>query len=1058
MSSDNAQSTVTYTSISFDSDGPSWGIPVINAGELLEMDPYEEVAQQGQVHRLSPAYVPDPMELDEHVPVYVPKPEHPEYHAPSDDDIQVNDDDEDLEEDPSEEHEPEDDDEDLEEDPNEEHEPEDEHTKEPSKGSGETEPFEEDEIAVTPPPPRHHRVRIYVRPQTPMAASTQALIDAFASGLSPFPLPPTSPTYDQVQLGRRAAMIYRRDNILEEDMPPQRRFVLTAPPPGYDVAESSATATTKAPRGQYNFVDTVKAGQGLNRSPGQDTQTIARAHDRAEDVGYVEALQASERRMMTSIEEVNLRVSYQAQVRRQESANFYTQLLDAQIDRRDIRLEIDVLRGQKIAYESKLHEVHQDYLSSEAQNRALLARLETLKTHMSRMEWQRQSAEDPAVTQMMRIYTLAAKARTDMVEEIDSSCWLTMPVTRKGTNDVMTPESIQAMINWAIKRNSTHTQDDASQSSGGGLRRPVQPARVCSYTDFMKCQPLNFKGNEGVVGLSQWLKKMESIFHISGCAAENQGTLKKKLTDKYCLKGEIKKLQIKLWNLKVKGNDVSAYTQCFQKLSLMWTKFLANETEKVDKYISGLPDNIHGNIMSVRPKTLDEAIKLANDLMDQKLYTYAKRQTESKRKFDNNNQAQQIPKRRNDERNRERAKDQIKKFYQIFKDMSFEISFADALMLMPKFASTLKALIENKEKLSEMARTLLNEHCSAVLLKKLPKKLGDPGKLLIPCDFPSMAECLALADLGASINLMPYYVWKRLSLSDLTPTCMALELADRSITSPVVIAEDVYVKVGSFHFPADFVVVDFDADPRVPLILGRSFLKTGKALIDVFEGELTLCVGKEAITFNLDQTSRYSANYSDMTAKRIDVIDVACEEYSHEVLGFFDTISSGNPTPFYDPIVSATSPTLTPFGKKGDILLLEVFLNDDPSPPPNQGNYMPEVRKELKSCEAHSEKSSVDEPHVAELKELPPYLEYAFLEGDDKLSVIIAKDLSVEEKTALITILKSYKRAIAWKLSDIKGINPEFCTHKILMEEDFEPALQHQRRVNPKIHDVIKQE
>nr|GFC81130.1 reverse transcriptase domain-containing protein [Tanacetum cinerariifolium] len=164
-------------------------------------------------------------------------------------------------------------------------------------------------------------------------------------------------------------------------------------------------------------------------------------------------------------------------------------------------------------------------------------------------------------------------------------------------------------------------------------------------------------------------------------------------------------------------------------------------------------------------------------------------------------------------------------------------------------------LIKNKEKLSEMARTPLYEHCSAVLFKKLPEKLGDLGKFLIPCDFPSMVECLALADLSASINIMPYSVWKRLSLSDLTPTCMTLELANHSITSPVGIAEDVYVKVGSFHFPADFVVVDFDADPRVPLILERLFLKIRKALIEVFEGELTLRVGKEAITFNLDQTS-----------------------------------------------------------------------------------------------------------------------------------------------------------------------------------------------------------
>nr|GFA89889.1 reverse transcriptase domain-containing protein [Tanacetum cinerariifolium] len=230
-----------------------------------------------------------------------------------------------------------------------------------------------------------------------------------------------------------------------------------------------------------------------------------------------------------------------------------------------------------------------------------------------------------------------------------------------------------------------------------------------------------------------------------------------------------------------------------------------------------------------------------------------------------------------------------------------------------------------------------------------------------------------IKDLGASINLMPYSMWKRLSLPNLTPTCMTLELADRLISRPVGVAEDVYVTVGLFHFLADFVVVHFDADLRVPLILRRSFLKTRRELIDVFRGELTLRVGKEAITFKQDQTLRYSANYSDMTAKRIDVINMACEEYSQEVL--------------------------------------------------------------------------VDEPPVIELKALPPYLEYAFLEGDDKLPVIIAKDLSVEEKTALVMVLKSHKRAITWNLSDIKGINLEFYTHKILMEEDFTPAVQHQRRV-----------
>nr|GFA74222.1 reverse transcriptase domain-containing protein [Tanacetum cinerariifolium] len=410
------------------------------------------------------------------------------------------------------------------------------------------------------------------------------------------------------------------------------------------------------------------------------------------------------------------------------------------------------------------------------------------------------------------------------------------------------------------------------------------------------------------------------------------------------------------------------------------------------------------------------------------------------------------PSRHDNERRRDQANEQIEKFYEIFKDMSFEISFADALILMPKFASTLKALIGNKEKLSEMARTPMNEHCLAVILNKLPRKLREPGKFLIPCESPGMDECLALADLGASINLMPFSMWEGLSLPKLTPTCMTLELTDRSVSKPIGIAKDVSFKVGVFHFPADFVVVDFEPDPRVPLILRR-----------------------------------YSANYNQMTANKIDVI---CEEYSQEFLGFSDVTVSGNPTPHDDPIVSTTSPTLTPFwdsdfllfeeadaflsleddlnlpkinpfyyDPEGDILLLEAIMNSEPLPPiPNHEQYLPSFKKELKVCEAKTVKSSVDEPPEVELKDLPSHLEYAFLEGDNKLPAIIAKELGDEEKSALIKVLKSHKRAIAWKLSDIQGINPEFCTHKILIEEDYKPEVQHQRRVNPKIHDVIKKE
>ncbi|GJW19798.1 reverse transcriptase domain-containing protein [Tanacetum coccineum] len=233
--------------------------------------------------------------------------------------------------------------------------------------------------------------------------------------------------------------------------------------------------------------------------------------------------------------------------------------------------------------------------------------------------------------------------------------------------------------------------------------------------------------------------------------------------------------------------------------------------------------------------------------------------------------------------------------------------------------------------------------------------------ILRPVVCLSMDECLALADHAPSIRLRiscHYPEGKDFHFRTHSYSYDLLELADASISQPIVIRRRCHVKEIKFHFPADFVVIDFDADPRVPLILRRSFLKTGRALIDVYKVELTLRVGKEAITFNLDQTSRYSSNYDDITANQIDIIEMACEEYSQEVLGFSDLIAN----------------------------------------------------------------------------------------------------LSIEEKAALIKVLKSRKRAIAWKLSDIKGINPEFYTHMILMEDDYKQEVQHQRWVNPKNHDVIKKE
>nr|GEX40104.1 DNA-directed DNA polymerase [Tanacetum cinerariifolium] len=337
------------------------------------------------------------------------------------------------------------------------------------------------------------------------------------------------------------------------------------------------------------------------------------------------------------------------------------------------------------------------------------------------------------------------------------------------------------------------------------------------------------------------------------------------------------------------------------------------------------------------------------------------------------------PSRLNDQKLRKKATNQIEKFFQSFLDFHFDISFTDALLLMPKFTSTINSLLINKDKLFELAKVPLNENCSAMLLKKLPKSLE-------------------------------------------------ISATNRSITRPKGVVKDVFVKMGKFHFPTDFVVVDFEADPR---------------------------------------------------------------EYAQDVLDFKYISKSGNPTLVSnpslsketksefckEPIVKSSSPTLIPFGESdfllqeiedflkyksiptgikdsyynpvGDILYLEKYLKDDPSQLPLM---------DLKQVEETKVKSSIEEPLEIELKELPSHLEYAFLEETDKLPVIIAKDLKDVEKEALLKVLKSHKQAIAWKITDIKGIDPRICTHKILIEVDYKPAIQSQRRVNPKIHEVIKKE
>nr|GFB01340.1 reverse transcriptase domain-containing protein [Tanacetum cinerariifolium] len=372
------------------------------------------------------------------------------------------------------------------------------------------------------------------------------------------------------------------------------------------------------------------------------------------------------------------------------------------------------------------------------------------------------------------------------------------------------------------------------------------------------------------------------------------------------------------------------------------------------------------------------------------------------------------------------------KFMEIFRDLHFELSFADALIHMLKFAPMFKKLLNNKDKLNELTKMPLNENSSAVVLKKLPEKLGDPGRFLIPCDFTGLDNCLALADLEASINLMPLSIWKKLRLPTLNDTKMVLKLADQTISKPTGVAENVFVKVGKFYFPADFVILDFVADPRVPLILGRPFLSTAHALIDVYKAEIILRHDDQSLTLKCGDTPSISYNNLE-SLNKVDLIDATCEEYSQAVLGFIDDVSNEVSSLIYEPIVSNSSQNLTPFDAcdfllleevdafisiddepislnidatyydlEGDILILEALLNNDPEPLSNQKDFFLTLHKDLKVVEPKNQ-SEEDEPPKVELKELPPHLEYAFL-------------------------------------------------------EDYSPKVQSQRRVNPKIHDIIKKE
>ncbi|GJT29419.1 DNA-directed DNA polymerase [Tanacetum coccineum] len=350
-----------------------------------------------------------------------------------------------------------------------------------------------------------------------------------------------------------------------------------------------------------------------------------------------------------------------------------------------------------------------------------------------------------------------------------------------------------------------------------------------------------------------------------------------------------------------------------------------------------------------------------------------------------------------------------------------------------------EGLLSNKARLEEACTIIMNERCSAVLLNKLPSKEKDPGSFTIPCDIGHLHIDNALADLGASISLMPYTMYEKLGLGEPKPTRISLELADRSIQYPRGILEDVLIKIDKFVLPIDFVILDMREDSRIPIILGRSFLAIARSMIDVFNKKITLRVGSEEVIFDVNQSMK-KPNTEDDECYGIDDLDTVIQSAAQELL------ENKN---LEDDIIRPNSENHRPDSK---IPIRRINHINTP--------YPHETQKHKETLYEHHYSASiikVDEKKP-ELKDLPSHLEYAYLKGDKSCPVIISSKLKGKEKTSLLQVLEKRKGAIAWKMSDIKGISPSFCTHKILMEESFKPAIQPQRRLNLKVQDVVKDE
>ena len=363
--------------------------------------------------------------------------------------------------------------------------------------------------------------------------------------------------------------------------------------------------------------------------------------------------------------------------------------------------------------------------------------------------------------------------------------------------------------------------------------------------------------------------------------------------------------------------------------------------------------------------------------------------------------------------------------------------FTEVVTQMPLYAKFLKEILSKKRRIVEEGVMNLTATCSAVIKKNLAEKMKDPGSFTIPCVIGEFEFQKDLCDSSASINLMPLSVARKLSLGELTPTIVTLQMADRTMAKPEGVIESVLVKVGKFIFPVDFIILDMEEDSQVPLLLGRPFLATGAALIDMQKGVLTLRVGEEAADFNLLQSLK--------------ILDTDREDYK-----LVDDVYLNNYDCYYD--CNAQLPINE---NEMNFQYLECVNADFPHISLYSIEKVLSLKQNNMDNGDNNEEKEIHQDTSTEglvLKELPSHLKYAYLELPKSKPVIISARLSDAEEQKLLQILKNYQESIAWSIDELKGISPSICMHKILLEENVKPSVEHQRRLNPIMKEVVRKE